>query len=94
MQIKDRFENLLKLSYIDLLLFEKFSSYTKDFFQKLYDELIDQYQFFDVIQLKNELTLMYSDPQMFQNCKSPSDLLNFIFKNDLRDCMPELYKLI
>ena len=30
---------------------------------------------------------------MFQNCKSPSDLLNFMFKNDLRE-MPELYKLI
>lgn len=94
MQIKVRFEDLLKLNYFDLLLFEKFSSYTKDFPQKLYNDLIAQYPFFDVIQLKNELIVMYSDPQMFQNCKSPSDLLNFMFKNDLRDCMPELYKLI
>ena len=93
MQIKVRFEDLLKLNYFDLLLFEKFSSYSKNFPQKLYNDLIAQYPFFDVIQLKNELIVMYSDPQMFQNCKSPSDLLNFMFKNDLRE-MPELYKLI
>ncbi|XP_074038655.1 zinc finger MYM-type protein 1-like isoform X3 [Leptinotarsa decemlineata] len=93
-QIKVRFEDLLKLNYFDLLLFKKFSSYTKDFPQKLYNDLIAQYPFFDAIQLKNELIVMYSDPEMFQNCKSPSDLLNFIFKNDLRDFMPELYKLL
>lgn len=31
---------------------------------------------------------------MFDKCKTPNALLNFLFKNDLHSCMPEFYKFV
>lgn len=58
------------------------------------DDLLLQYPFFDTVQLKNELCVVYSDPQMFSDCKTPVELLSYMFNNALHNCMPELYKLI
>ncbi|XP_050296773.1 zinc finger MYM-type protein 1-like [Anthonomus grandis grandis] len=93
MQIKVIFADLSKLGFFDLLLFKKFSSYLKDFPEEMYNDLLSQYPF-DAIQLKNELVVMYSDPQMFGSCKTPFELLNFMFRNNLHECMPELFRFI
>lgn len=61
-QIEVRFADLQKLNFFDLLTFEKFRSY---FPQNLINDLLVQYPFFDSIQLKNEITVLYTDPYMF-----------------------------
>lgn len=93
-QIEVRFADLHKLKFFDLLTFAKFSDYKKNFPQNLLDSLLEQYPFFDQIQLKNELSVAYNDPEMFGQCRTLSEILDFTFKNDLHSCMPEFYKLL
>lgn len=94
MQIEIRFKDLDKLTFFDLLTFDKHASYSKNFPENLLDNLLAQYPFFDKIQLRNELSVVYNDPQMFEQCKTHPEILDFMFKNELQCCMPEFYKLL
>lgn len=93
-QIDVRFKDIYKLRFFDLLTFEKFSIYSKNFPQNLLENLLEQYSCFDEIQIKNELCVLYNDPQLFGECKTPTEMLNFINKNEFYECMPELSKLV
>lgn len=61
-QIEVRFGDLQKLCFFDLLMSEKFPSYCKTFPENLLESLLAHYPFFDKIQLRNELSVAYSDP--------------------------------
>nr|CAI5849736.1 unnamed protein product [Callosobruchus analis] len=86
MQINVRFGDLEKL--------HKFSVYAKDFLTDLFTSLTKQYPTFDEIQLKNELLVIYNDLQMFDGCTTQNQILEFMHKNELHECLPELYKLL
>lgn len=55
-------------------------------------------KFFDVVKLKSELDLLYGDPSIggFGECNinQTKDILKFVHDNDIRDNIPELYKLL
>nr|CAI5869807.1 unnamed protein product [Callosobruchus analis] len=44
--------------------------------------------------LKNELLVIYNDLQMFEGCTTQNQILEFMYKNELYECLSELYKLL
>nr|CAH7736708.1 unnamed protein product [Callosobruchus chinensis] len=93
-QLESRFADLGVLQFFDLVNFDKFTSFSRDFPNSLLDMLIEQYPIFNQISLKNELSVLYSDRDLLGEAKSAKDMLLFIFNNNLKPCLPELYKLL
>lgn len=93
-QINIRFSDLSNLKFFDLVKKENFESYSRAFPQGLLNILLQQYSFFDSVALKSELSVVYSDKGLFGNSRTPSEILSYIFHNDLINCLPEFYKLL
>ncbi|KAG5874003.1 hypothetical protein JTB14_028379 [Gonioctena quinquepunctata] len=53
---------------------------------------------FDVVKLKTELDLLYSDPAIVgigeADIRGAGDMLKFIYDNDINECVPMLYRLL
>nr|CAI5827286.1 unnamed protein product [Callosobruchus analis] len=86
-QLETRFADLSVLQFFDLHIFKKFPN-------SLLDILIEQYPIFDHTSLKNELSVLYSDKDLLGGAKCAKDMLLFIFNNNLKSCLPALYKLL
>lgn len=93
-QLNIRFSDLNKLEFFDLIKTENFQSYTKDFPETLFESLLKLYSVFDRIALKNELITIYSDTELFPGSQTPTEMISFIYNNDLLSCLPEFYKLL
>nr|CAH7762118.1 unnamed protein product [Callosobruchus chinensis] len=89
--LETRFADLSVLQFFDLINFDNFSTFSKEFPNSALDILIEQYPIFDHISLKNELSL---DKDLLGEAKCAIDMLLFIFNNNLKSCLPELYKLL
>nr|CAI5852687.1 unnamed protein product [Callosobruchus analis] len=85
---------IMQINFFDLLNIANFSVYAKGFPTDLFTSLTKQYPIFDKIQLKNELLVIYNDLQMFEGCTTQNQILEFMYKNELHECLPELYKLL
>lgn len=92
-QIEIRFSNMNKLKFFDLLKVNNFQNYSKLFPQELLNSLLEHYNFFDPVQLKNELSVLYSD-KILENSSNPFEMLEYVTNCELNLCMPELYKLL
>lgn len=92
-QIEVRFCDIEKLHFFDLLNISKFSIFEKEFPHGLLKNLTTQYNIFDINQLKSELIVLYGN-NMIENCTSPYEMLTYFHDNDLKLCMPELFKLL
>nr|CAI5832982.1 unnamed protein product [Callosobruchus analis] len=92
-QLETRFADLSVLQFFDLVNCDNFSTFSKEFPKSLLDILIEQYPIFDHISLKNELSVLYSGKDLLGGAKCAKDMLLFIFNNNLKSCLPELYKL-
>nr|CAI5839509.1 unnamed protein product [Callosobruchus analis] len=93
-QLETRLADLSALQFFDLVNCDNFSTFSKEFPNSLLDILIEQYPIFDHISLKNELSVLYSDKDLLGRAKCAKDMLLFIFNNNLKSCLPELYKLL
>nr|CAI5847007.1 unnamed protein product [Callosobruchus analis] len=93
-QLETRFADFSVLQFFDLVNCDNFSTFSKEFPNSLLDILIEQYPIFDHISLKNELSVLYSDKDLLGGAKCAKDMLLFIFNNNLKFCLPELYKLL
>nr|CAI5824136.1 unnamed protein product [Callosobruchus analis] len=93
-QLETRFADLSVLQFFDLVNCDNFGTFSKEFTNSLLDILIEQYPIFDHISLKNELSVLYSDKDLLGGAKCAKDMLLFIFNNNLKSCLPELYKLL
>nr|CAI5857137.1 unnamed protein product [Callosobruchus analis] len=93
-QLETRFADLSVLQFFDLVNCNNFSTFSKEFPNSLLDILIEQYPIFDHISLKNELSVLYSDKDLLGGAKCAKNMLLFIFNNNLKSCLPELYKLL
>nr|CAI5852598.1 unnamed protein product [Callosobruchus analis] len=93
-QLETRFADLSVLQFFDLVNCDNFGTFPKEFPNSLLDILIEQYPIFDHISLKNELSVLYSDKDLLGGAKCAKDMLLFIFNNNLKSCLPELYKLL
>nr|CAI5854557.1 unnamed protein product [Callosobruchus analis] len=93
-QLETRFADLSVLQFFDLVNCDNFSTFSKEFPNSLLEILIEQNPIFDHISLTNELSVLYSDKDLLGGAKCAKDMLLFIFNNNLKSCLPELYKLL
>lgn len=93
-QLQIRFSDLDKLEFFDLIRKDNFLAYSKQFPNDKFESLLKQYHLFDSIALKNELTTVYADTELFQNSQTLAEMISFIYKNGLIFYLPEFYKLL
>jgi hypothetical protein len=82
------------LSFLDLVNPDKFNTFSEQFPAALLTDLLQHYPNFDPLQLKNELVIMYEDPEIIGQCKTPADMLRYIDQMNLTDSLKNLYKLL
>lgn len=92
-QIKIRFSDIDKLQFFKLLNIRNNIAGVPEI---LFQQLINQYPFFDVVTLRNELQVVYRDRIIFEQCETetPYSMLSYMHKNGLDVCMPQLYRLL
>lgn len=94
-QIELRFSNLSLLKFFHLLTVSKFDSFHRKFPHELLDSLMGSYpNFFNKEKLQRELEVFYSDPSIFGTSSQLGDITAFIYKNELIDDVPEIYKFL
>ena len=94
-QLKSRFDNFSELSFLGLVDCSKFSKMAQDFNDIKLQSLSEKYaKFFDCIKLKSDLIGLYSSQTVRSECKTPSQLLSFLYQNDLIQTVPEATKLL
>lgn len=92
-QLKERFNDIERLSFIDLLNKKMYPEYLKKCPKQLYQKLNDTYpSIFNLQKLENELSVIYSC-DIKQNL-DPIKLFNYICNNDLNDVFFETVKLL
>lgn len=90
--ITDRFGNLPQLEFISLLDPNKFQSYKLNFPNSALDALnVKHSAVFDIVRLKNELTVLYSMEEF--RGKYPHELVTHLKSKQLHTEFVELYKL-
>lgn len=93
-QIEIRFEDISKLHFLELVDFNKFDVYVRNFPEMPFKALIKNYKnFFDMDKLKRDLHIWYSDNSIFGNSNTVNKMAEFIFANNIVSVVPELYKL-
>lgn len=93
-QIEIRFKDISSLHFLELVNFNKFDIYVRNFPEIPLKSLIDNYKnFFDKDKLKRELQILYSDNAIFGNSNTLNGITEFIFSNNIVSDVPELYKL-
>ena len=94
-QLKSRFENFSYLFFLGLVDCLKFSEMAQEFNDTKLQSLSEKYaKFFDCIKLKAELIGLYSSQTDRNECKTPAQLLSFLYQNDLIQTVPEATKLL
>ena len=83
-QLKSRFDNFSELSFLSLVDCSKFFKMARDFDDIKLQSLSEKYaKFFDCVKLKSDLIGLYSSQTVRSECKTPSQLLSFLYQNDL-----------
>lgn len=95
-QIKDRYQYTGHLAASSLFLPDMFQNYKKTFPQELFEETVTAYPFINSAKLKSELTVIYNREDMCGNrdINGILPLLLFIIKNNLKECLSEIYTLL
>ena len=94
-QLKSRFDNFAKLSFLGLVDCSKFSEMAQEFDGTKLRSLSENYaKFFDCVKLKADLIGLYSSRMVRNNCKTPAQLLSFLYQNNLVQTVPEVTKLL
>jgi hypothetical protein len=76
------------LIFFELIDSNKFDVFSRNFPEKQFNSLINNYRgFFNIERLKTELQLT------FGNSPTVSEMIEFIYKNDIITDVPEIYKL-
>ncbi|KAJ8911207.1 hypothetical protein NQ315_004427, partial [Exocentrus adspersus] len=90
-QIEIRFKDISSLSFLELTDHSKFDAFNRNFPEK---QLVNNYQgFFNNEKLKRELQILYSDKFLFGNSEKITEMIKFIYDNDIITDVPESYKL-
>ena len=93
-QLKSRFENFSKLSFLGLVDCLKFSEMAQEFDDTKLQSLSEKYaKFFDCLKLTADLIGLYSSQTVDNECKTPVKLLSFLYQNNLIP-VPEATKLL
>ena len=91
-QMKQRFNSIEELFFVELLDCKKFKNYDVSFPIKAFETLKKSYHsFFDFPRLRSELSVLYSH-EYFAN-KNISELLKHLVDNNMDKCLQEIYKL-
>ena len=94
-QLKSRFDNINELFFLGLVDCSKFSKMAQDFVNTKLQSLFEKYaKFFHCVKLKSDLIGLYSSQTARSKCKTPSQLLSFLYQNDLIQTVPEATKLL
>ena len=89
-QLKSRFKNFSQLSFLGLVDCSKFSEMAQEFDDTKLQSLSEKYaKFFDCVKLKRDLIGLYSSQTVRNKCKTPAQLLSFLYQNDLIQTVPE-----
>jgi hypothetical protein len=94
MQLNTRFQDTNKLLFLQLADVTKFKEYSCKFPENALNNLKLTYSniFCDIIKLKVELEVLYSDVK-YQNLLHIYDMVKIIEQDTLKDILPEVYKL-
>lgn len=91
-QIRNRFQDHEKLTFLSLLDPQHFLTYRKKFPQSTFSSLGQSHgALFDLPRLKTELTVMYAMADF--RGKKPAELLDFLQRKNLSETMGQLYTL-
>ena len=83
-RLKLRFENFSDLSFLGLVDCSRFSEMAQEFDDTKLQRLSEKYaKFFDCVKLKADLVGLYSSQTVRNECKTPAQLLSFLYQNDL-----------
>ena len=94
-QLKSRFKNFSELSFLGLVDCSEFSEMAQEFDDTKLQSLSEKYaKFFDCVKLKADLIGLYSSQTVRNECKTPAQLLSFLFQNDLIQTVSETTKLL
>ena len=94
-QLKSRFDNFSELSFLGVVDCSKFSKMAQDFDDTKLQSLSEKYaKFFDCVKLKSDLIGLYTSQTVTSECKTPSQLLGFLYQNDLIQIVPKAAKLL
>ena len=94
-ELKSRFDNFSELSFLGLVDCSKFSKMARDFDDTKLQRLSEKYaKFFDCVKLKSNLVGLYSLQTVRSECKTPSQLVSFLYQNDLIQIVSEATKLL
>ena len=67
----------------------------QDFVDTKLQSLSEKYaKFFDCVKLKSDLIRLYNSQTVRSKCKTPSQLLSFLYQNDLIQTVPKAAKLL
>lgn len=92
-QIEIRFKDISFLSFLELTNHTRFDEFNRKFPEQQLISLTTNYKdFFNNEKLKRELQVLYSDKQIFGNSSKISDMVEFIYKNEITADVPEIYK--
>ncbi|KAL2094555.1 hypothetical protein ACEWY4_009274 [Coilia grayii] len=93
-QIKARFDQYDKLSFVDLVDPQKFKDMS-DCLDELWQRLVEACSSpFNFSRLRADLIGLHSSPTIQQMCTTPAQLLDFLHSNDLTVTVPEAWKLL
>lgn len=93
-QLTQRFQQLDRLHFMELLDFEKFDSFKAAFPTKALANLFETYgHFFDEPKLKAQLQHYYSDDELHSS-KKLCEAISFMKSNGLDEAMAEVYRLM
>ena len=94
-QLKFRFENFSELSFLGLVDCSNFSEMAQEFDDTKLQSMSEKYaEFFDCVKLKADLIGLYSSQTVRNECKTPVQLLSFLYQNDLIQTVLEATKLL
>ena len=87
--------NFSELSFLGLVDCSEFSEMAQEFDDTKLQSLSEKYaKFFDSVKLKVDLIGLYSLQTIRNECKTPAQLLSFLYQNDLIQTVPEATKLL
>ena len=82
-------------SFLGLVYCSKVSEMAQEFDDTKLQSLSEKYaKLFDCVKLKADLIGLYSSQTVKNECKTPAQLLNFLYQNDLIQTVPEATKLL
>ncbi|XP_053556369.1 zinc finger MYM-type protein 1 [Bombina bombina] len=93
-QMKAWFDHFAELEFLCLVDCTKLLEMSKHIDDQKLQSLSRYGKYFDLVRLKCDLIGFYSFEMVRNDCKSPTDLLNFLSNNNLMQTVPEAVKLL